>query len=160
MNNKQPTTNGNPKGLAATADIWRSLRNRNYRLFFIGQGVSMIGTWMQMASVSWAIYRLTNSPVYLGINGFASLLPSFFATPFAGVMIDRWDRRRTVITTQVLLMIQAVILAAFFLTGHVSVWHIITLSFFGGMINAFDMPARQALVFNMVKKENVSNAIA
>jgi len=142
-------------------EILRSLKYRNYRLFFAGQGISLIGTWMQQIALSWLVYKLTNSALLLGLVGFFGQVPVFVITPFTGVLIDRWNRHHILVATQTLLMIQALILAFLTLTGHIQVWHIVSLSLGLGLVNAFDMPARQAFVIEMVeKKEDLSNAIA
>ena len=141
--------------------IFRALRYRNFRLFFIGQTISLTGTWMQAIAMSWLVYRMTNSPLLLGIVGFSSQIPSFIFAPFAGIMADRFDRRRLLLITQTLSMIQAFILAVLTLTGTIAVWHIIVLGAFLGCINALDIPARQSFIVEMVeKKENLGNAIA
>ena len=141
--------------------ILRALKYRNYRLFFGGQGISLIGTWMQRLAVSWLIYRLTGSPFLLGIAGFASQIPTFILAPVAGVVADRYNRMRILILTQTLAMFQALILAVLVLTNAVEVWHIIALSLALGVINAFDMPARQSLVVEMIEnREDLGNAIA
>src|SRR5580692_4883856 len=118
----------------------RALRARNYRLFFSGQIVSLIGTWMTRIATSWLVYRLTGSAVLLGVVGFASQIPSFLLGPIAGVLVDRWDRHRTLIATQALSMIQSLALAALALGGIVKVWEIVALALFQGLIAAFDMP--------------------
>jgi MFS family permease len=147
-----------PKGLNF---IFRALYSRNYRLFFGGQGVSLIGTWMQQIAMSWLVYRMTNSAFFLGLIGFSSQICSFFFSPFAGVLSDRWNRHRILVATQSLSMIQAFILAALALTGAVTVLHLILLALFLGFVNAFDMPTRQAFVVEMVeKREDLGNAIA
>ena len=139
----------------------RALRSRNYRLFFSGQIISLIGTWMTRIATSWLVYRLTDSAVLLGIVGFASQIPSFLLGPIAGVWVDRWDRHRTLIATQSLSMIQSFALAALALTGTAKIWEIILLALFQGVINAFDMPARQSFVIQMVdRREDLGNAIA
>jgi MFS family permease len=153
----EPTVD-DPKGLRL---IFRALYHRNYRLFFGGQGISLIGTWMQQIAMSWLVYRLTNSAFLLGVIGFSSQICSFFFSPFAGVISDRWNRHRILIATQSLAMVQAFILAALTLTGVIVVHHLILLSFFLGFVNAFDMPTRQAFVVEMVeKREDLGNAIA
>jgi len=140
---------------------FRALSQRNYRLFFIGQGLSLIGTWMQNIALSWLVYRMTNSVFLLGIVGFASQVPTFFLSPFTGVLADRWNRHRMIIITQSLAMIQAFILAILTLTGIIGVWHIIALALLLGAINAFDTPIRQAFVVEMVEKHDMlGNAIA
>ncbi len=138
-----------------------SLRYRNYRLFFAGQSISLIGTWMQMVAMSWLVYHLTDSALLLGLVGFFSQIPSFVLTPFTGVFVDRWNRHRILVITQTLSMIQAFILAFLTLTGTINILSIILLSLSLGLVNAFDMPARQAFVIEMVeKKEDLPNAIA
>ena len=121
----------------------------------------MIGTWMTRIATSWLVYRLTNSAVLLGLVGFASQIPSFLLGPIAGVWVDRWDRHRTLVFTQALSMVQSFALAALALTGTAKIWEIILLALMQGTINAFDMPARQSFVVQMVdKREDLSNAIA
>lgn len=141
--------------------IFRSLRHRNYRLFFSGQSVSLVGTWMQRVALPWVVYRMTGSEVLLGVVGFAATIPSFLLAPFAGVLIDRWRRYRVMLVTQIISMIQAGILAWLSISGNLEIWHIIALSLALGCINSFDMPARHSFVINMVDgKEDIGNAIA
>ena len=141
--------------------VFRALSHRNYRLFFGGQGISLIGTWMQQIAVGWLVFRLTQSSFLLGVVGFTSRIPTFVFASFAGVLVDRWNRHRLLVATQVLSMIQAFILAALVLTGTVAVWHVILLSLFLGLINAFDVPARQSFVVEMIeRREDLGNAIA
>jgi len=138
-----------------------ALAHRNFRLFLGGQIVSLIGTWMQQVALSWLVYRLTRSAFLLGLVGFAGQFPSLLLTPFAGVWADRWNRHRMVIATQVLSMVQALVLAALVLTGAVAFWHIILLSLFVGLVNAVDVPARQSFLVQMVEgRESLANAIA
>jgi MFS family permease len=138
-----------------------ALRSRNYRLFFAGQGISLIGTWMTQLATIWLVYSLTKSPLMLGVVGFSSQIPSFFLTPFGGVFVDRFSRHRTLIGTQILAMVQSLALAVLALTGVIQVWHIIALSLFQGFITAFDAPARQAFVPELVeRREDLANAIA
>ncbi|MEH2013532.1 MFS transporter [Nostoc sp.] len=138
-----------------------ALRSKNYQLFFAGQGISLIGTWMTQLATIWLVYNLTNSPLMLGVVGFSSQIPSFFLAPFGGVFVDRFSRYRTLIGTQILAMIQSLTLAVLALTGVIQVWHIITLSLFQGFINALDAPARQAFVPELVeRREDLANAIA
>lgn len=138
-----------------------AFRSRNYRLFFLGQGISLIGSWMTQLATIWLVYSLTNSPVMLGIVGFTSQIPSFFLAPFGGVFVDRFSRHRTLIGTQILAMIQSLTLAVLALTGVIQVWHIIALSLFQGFINAVDAPARQAFVPELIeKRDDLANAIA
>ena len=139
----------------------RALRHRNYRLFFAGQSISLIGTWMTRIATSWLVYRLTGSALLLGLVGFAGQIPSFLLAPLAGVLIDRWNRHRLLVATQVLAMLQSAALAALALSGVITIWHVLALSLFQGLINAFDMPARQAFVVEMVdRREDLANAIA
>lgn len=141
--------------------IFRSLRHRNYRLFFSGQSISLIGTWMQRIALPWVVYRMTGSEVLLGIVGFASSIPSFLLAPFAGVLIDRWSRYRVLLLTQIISMLQAGVLAWLSLSGSLEIWHILVLSVALGCINSFDMPARHSFVIDMVNgKEDIGNAIA
>jgi MFS family permease len=137
-----------------------ALRYRNYRLFFGGQGISLIGTWMQRIAMWWLVYRLTNSPFLLGVVGFTGQIPIFLLTPFAGVLADRMNRQRVLIVTQTLAMIQALILAFLVLAGSIAVWHIISLSIFLGLIDAFDMPVRQSFMVEIVQTKDLGNAIA
>lgn len=139
----------------------RALRHRNYRLFFAGQGVSLIGTWLSRAATSWLVYRLTDSAMLLGILGFAGMIPMFFLAPVGGALVDRWDRHRILVTTQTLSMLQSFTLAALALTNVITVGHIIALSIFQGLVNAVDMPARQSYVIDLVEgAEDLPNAIA
>ena len=141
--------------------IFRSLQYRNYRLFFSGQSISLIGTWIQRIATPWLVYHLTGSPFLLGLVGFAGQIPTFLLAPFAGVLTDRWNKYHILIATQIAAMIQALILAFLYFNGSIEVWHIVVLSIILGFINAFDVPARQSLVIHMVdKKEDLGNAIA
>ena len=148
-------------GVSNLKPILRALESRNYRLFFAGQAISLIGTWMTQLASIWVVYQLTNSALWLGIVGFSSQIPSFILAPFGGILVDRWNRHRILIATQCLSMIQSLALAALALTGIIQIWHLILLSLFQGVINAFDSPARQSFVIEIIdKKENLSNAIA
>jgi MFS family permease len=139
----------------------RALSHRDYRLFFFGQGVSLIGTWMQSIAASWLIYRLSGSTLMLGLSGFLGQIPVFLISPVAGVLGDRWSRHRILLAVQIMSMIQAFSFAAITLTGVVQVWHILLLSCILGIINAFEMPVRQAFVIEMIKdKSDLPNAIA
>jgi len=139
----------------------RALSYRNYRLFFGGQSISLIGTWMTRVATSWLVYRLTGSAFLLGIVGFAGQIPTFILGPFAGVWVDRWDRHRTLVVTQILSMLQSFALAGLALAKIITVPEIIWLGLFQGLINAFDMPARQAFVVQMIENRNdLGNAIA
>ncbi len=141
--------------------ILRALRHRNYRLFFGGQSISLIGTWLTRVATSWLVYRLTKSALLLGVVGFAGQIPTFLLAPFAGVVVDRWNRHRILVVTQILAMLQSFLLAALALTGVIAVWHVVILSIVQGIINAFDTPARQSFVVEMVEnREDLSNAIA
>jgi MFS family permease len=141
--------------------IGRALRHRNYRLFFSGQSVSLIGTWLTRVATSWLIYRLTGSALLLGVLAFVGQIPTFVLAALAGVLVDRWDRYRVLVVTQVLAMIQAGVLAALALAGVINVWHVLALSVFQGLVNAFDMPARQSMVVQMVEdRADLPNAIA
>jgi MFS family permease len=141
--------------------ILRALSSRNYRLFFFGQGISLIGTWMQQIAMSWLVYRMTNSTVLLGLVGFVSQIPIFILPPFIGVFADRWNKRSLVIIIQSLAMLQAFILAFLILSNMIQVWHIIVLGLFLGVVNSMDIPVRQSFVIEMVeKKEDLGNAIA
>ncbi|HEY3309370.1 MAG TPA: MFS transporter [Desulfuromonadaceae bacterium] len=141
--------------------LLRALRSRNYRLFVAGQSVSLVGTWMQQVAMSWLVYRLTGSAMLLGAVGFISQIPTIFISPVAGVLADRWDRRRLLIATQALAMFQAAFLAILVLTGLVQVWQIMLLSLVLGIVNAIDIPIRQSFVVDMVEhREDLGNAIA
>jgi MFS family permease len=138
-----------------------ALRSRNYRLFFAGQGISLTGSWMTQLATIWLVYHLTQSPLMLGVVGFTSQILNFVFGPFGGVFVDRFSRHRTLIGTQILAMIQSLLLALLALTGVIQVWHIIVLSLFQGLINAVDAPARQAFVPELVeKREDLASAIA
>ncbi len=150
-----------PHKLSKLNLILRAFKYRNYRLFFGGQGISLIGTWMQNIAMSWLVYRLTGSALLLGVVGFASQIPAFILSPVAGVAADRYNRHKILLLTQTLAMCQAFALAFLVLTGRVEVWHIIVLSSFLGLVNAFDVPARQSFVVELIeKKEDFGNAIA
>lgn len=143
------------------SSLLRALAHRNFRLFFVGQGVSLVGTWMQSLAMSWLVYRLTDSAFLLGLVNFAAQIPSFFLAPVAGVLTDRWNRHRTLVVTQTLAMLQAFVLAGLTLTGHAEIWVIIVLSGFLGCVSAFDITTRQAFMQDMVpRKEDLANAIA
>jgi MFS family permease len=141
--------------------IIRAFSYRNYRLYFIGQSLSLVGTWMQRVAVSWLVYRLTSSAFLLGVVGFTGQIPALFLASVAGVIIDRSDRHRMLIVTQVLAMLQAGIFAFLILHERIAIWQIIALSVFLGIINAFDMPTRQSMVVDLIdKREDLGNAIA
>jgi MFS family permease len=139
----------------------RALRYENYRLFFSGQSLSLIGTWMQQVALGWMVYRLTDSAFLLGLVGFSSQVPTFILASFAGVLADRYNKHKIIIATQTLAMLQASILAFLTLTSSIQIWQILLLSLFSGLINAFDMPTRQSFVIDMVEDRNdLPNAIA
>lgn len=138
----------------------RALAHRNYRLFFFGQIVSLIGTWMQSIAQSWLVYRLTGSPLLLGLIGFANNFPVFFIAPFGGLLADRISRRSILVVTQVVAMILAAILAGLTLSGRIEAWHVFILATSLGLVNGFDIPARQAFAVEMVGREDLVNAIA
>ncbi len=141
--------------------IFRSFRYRNYRLFFGGQSLSLIGTWIQRIATPWLVYHLTGSAFLLGVVGFAGQIPTFLIAPFAGVLTDRWNRYHILIATQVAAMLQALVLTLLYFGGHIHVWQIVLLNIFLGIVNAFDVPARQSFVIEMVeRKEDLGNAIA
>lgn len=142
-------------------DIFRSLKYPNFRLFFAGQSISLIGTWIQRLALPWLVYHLTNSVVLLGVVGFCGQIPTFLLSSFAGVLTDRWNRYYILIGTQILSMLQALTLAALYYSGNIQIWHIIVLNILIGCINAFDVPSRQSLLIDLVeRKEDLSNAIA
>lgn len=139
----------------------RAFRYRNYRLFFGGQGISLVGTWMQQIAMGWLVYRLTNSAFLLGLIGFAGQIPTFLLASIAGVFADRFDRRKLLVLTQVLAMLQAFFLAFLTFMGHIAVWHLMILSVFLGLVNALDIPVRQSFVIDLVEnKDDLGNAIA
>ena len=161
MVEKNSTYSNLPGQLNGFKTIFRSLQYRNYRLFFAGQSVSLIGTWIQRIAMPWLVYDLTESVFLLGLVGFVGQVPTFLLSPFAGVLTDRWNRYHILIATQILAMLQATILTWLVFNKSIEVWHIVLLSGFLGCINAFDIPARQSLVIKMVeKKEDLGNAIA
>ena len=147
--------------IKALPNIFSSLRSRNYRLYFTGQGISLIGTWMQNIAMSWLVYRLTGSVFLLGLIGFTSQIPTFVLAPFAGVLTDRYNRQKIMILAQVFFMLQALVVALLVLFNQIEVWHIIALSLVFGIISAFDAPARQSLVIDLIDNpEDLGNAIA
>jgi len=141
--------------------ILRGFQHRNFRLFFIGQTLSMTGTWMQHIAISWLMYRLTSSAFMLGLTGFALQIPMLLVSPFAGVWVDRYNRRTLLLLTQALALAPALLLAALTSAGAIEAWHIIALSLFLGSVNAFDQPSRNAFLLEMVEtREHLPNAIA
>jgi MFS family permease len=146
---------------AKRPSIGRALKHRNYRLFFSGQSVSLIGTWITRIATSWLVYRLTNSALLLGLVGFCGQIPTLLLAPFAGVVIDRWDRHRILVWTQVLSALQSLALAVLALSGTITVEWVLFLQVVQGVINAFDTPARQAFVVQMIEdRADLPNAIA
>ncbi len=140
---------------------WRALRHRNFRLFFGGQSISLIGTWMTRIATSWRVYRLTNSALLLGTVSFAGQIPTFLIAPIAGVIVDRIDRRKVLVWTQTLAMVQSLAMAWLTLSHRITIVEVLALSVMQGFINAFDMPARQSFIVKMVEdRADLSNAIA
>jgi MFS family permease len=161
------TEQSSPAPQSRFSHAWRALCHRNFRLFFTGQSISLIGTWMTRVATSWLVYRLTGSALLLGIVGFAGQIPTFLLAPLAGVLVDRLNRRNLLVWTQVLAGIQSLAMAALTLTKVITIYEIIALSAFQGLINAFDMPGRQSFLVQMVSddtgkldKTDLSNAIA
>src|SRR5215212_2175666 len=141
--------------------LTRALQHRNFRLFFGGQSISLVGTWITRVATSWLVYRLTGSVLLLGIVGFCGQIPTLLLAPFAGVLVDRWDRHRILVVTQALSLVQSAALALLTLGGVITVTHVLLLQVMQGVINAFDTPARQAFVSEMVEdRADLPNAIA
>lgn len=141
--------------------IGRALRHRNYRLFFFGRGVSLIGTWLTRFATVWMVYQLTHSGALLGLVAFCGQAPSSFIAPIAGALVDRWDRHRVIVITQIAALLQSAALAILAFSGHMAVWHLMVLGAVQAVINAFDMPARQSFVGQMVEdRADLPNAIA
>lgn len=146
---------------ASVGRATRSLHARNFRLYFTGQGISLIGTWMQRVAMAWLVYRLTGSALVLGLVGFVGRIPTLVLAPFAGVAADRWDRRRILYLTQTASLIQALVLATLTLTGAVAVWHVLALAGFLGVLDSFDIPARQSFFVQLIDDPaDLGNAIA
>jgi MFS family permease len=141
-------------------EIFRALRHRNFQLFFTGQLISLVGTWMQVIAESWLVYRLTGSSLLLGSVGFAAQIPVFLVAPIGGAVADRHNRRNLIVATQACSMVLAFIYATLTLSGWIHVWQIFLLAAGLGVVNAFDIPARQAFIVDMVGKEDLMNAIA
>jgi MFS family permease len=140
---------------------WRALRHRNFQLFFFGQSISVIGSWMTKLATSWLVYRMTHSVLLLGVVSFAGQIVSFLLGPFAGVWVERLDRRKLLVATQAAAAVQSLALAALTLAHVITLWEIIALTALQGLINAFDMPGRQSFLVKMVEDRNdLSNAIA
>ena len=161
---EERTTDDSGKIVSERGSRWqaagRALRHRNFQLFFSGQLISLIGTWMQSVAQSWLVYRLTGSALLLGSVGFASQVPVFLFSPLGGIAADRFNRRYVVISTQVASMLLAFVLAALTLLGKIQVWHVFVLASLLGIVNAFDIPGRQSFLVDMVGKDDLMNAIA
>lgn len=139
----------------------RALRHRNYRLFFVGQSISLVGTWMTRLATAWLVWRLTHSPELLGLLGFATQGPTFLFASVAGVWVDRLNRHRLLVGTQILAMVQSFTLAALVISGTIEVWEIFALQVFQGVVDAFDMPARQSLLIDLIEdRADLPNAVA
>jgi MFS family permease len=145
---------------SVTSTTLRALRHRNFQLFFAGQLISLVGTWMQNVAQSWLVYRLTGSSALLGLVSFAGQIPVFALSPLGGYTADRWSRRTVVIVTQSVSMVLALILAALTLTNTIQIWEVFVLAALLGVVNAFDIPARQSFLVEMVGREDMVNAIA
>jgi MFS family permease len=150
-----------PPAKGGVSLAWRALRHRNFRLFFGGQSISLIGTWMTRIATAWLVYRLTGSALLLGVVGFVGQIPTFLLAPFAGVWVDRLNRQHVLVVTQALAMVQSLALAALTLSHRITIAEILALSVFQGLINAFDMPGRQAFMVQMIEdRQDLGNAIA
>jgi MFS family permease len=149
-----------PAASTTWRETFRALRHRNYQLFFAGQLISLIGTWMDQVAESWLVYRLTGSALLLGTVAFASQIPVFLLAPIGGALADRADRRKILVATQTSMMLLTFVLAWLTLSHRVQIWHIITLAALTGIVNALDLPARQAFVVDMVSRADLVNAIA
>jgi MFS family permease len=156
---KQSTTKDG-RAASKLPSALRALRHRNYQLFFGGQLISLTGTWMQSVAQSWLVYRLTGSAVLLGFVGFSGQIPVFLLAPIGGTVADRFNRHRILVTTQTAAMLLASVLATLTLTHRVEVWHVFAIAASLGVVNAFDIPARQAFVVDMVGRDDLINAIA
>ena len=145
----------------ALPSMLRALRHRNYRLFFTGQSISLVGTWMTRLATNWLVWRLTDSVEMLGLIGFAGQAPTFLFASVAGVWVDRLNRHHLLVVTQVVAMLQSFALAALVLSGTINVWEIFALQVLQGIVNAFDMPTRQSLLIDMIDdRADLSNAVA
>ena len=149
------------KGPASISHAWRALRHRNFQLFFAGQSISVIGTWMTRLATSWLVYRMTHSALLLGVVSFSGQIVSFLLGPFAGVWVERWERRKMLVWTQFGGAVQSLALAVLTLMHKITLWEVVALTAMQGVINAFDMPGRQSFLVQMVEdKQDLSNAIA
>ncbi|HEX4997252.1 MAG TPA: MFS transporter [Terriglobia bacterium] len=161
VKHKRPAGHTQPSQSSRLQHTLRALRHRNYRLFFMGQGLSLIGTWMSQVATGWLVYRLTESALLLGLVGFSGQIPAFLLTPFAGVWADRWSRHKVLKVTQTLSMLQSFALAYLALSDRIHIAHVIVLAMFQGVVNAFDMPTRQSFVVEMLEdRADLPNAIA
>jgi MFS family permease len=157
----EPLSSSGPRTDIGASHAWRALKHRNFRLFFGGQSISLIGTWMTRIATSWLVFQLTGSALLLGTVSFAGQIPTFIFAPFAGVWVDRLDRRQVLVWTQALSMVQSLALAGLTLSRHITIHWVLGLSVMQGIINAFDMPGRQAFMVQMVEdRRDLSNAIA
>lgn len=156
MNAPDPRPDAPPK----RPPLWTVFESRNYRLFFAGQLLSLMGTWMQNIAQAWLVWRLTESPVALGLVGFAQQGPVLLLSPFGGAIADRWPRRRLLLVTNAVMLIQAVALTALTFAGAIALWHIIALAALLGVVNAVDIPTRQSFTMEMVGRSHLQNAIA
>ena len=140
---------------------FRALKSRNYRLFFIGQAISLVGSWMDSIAMQWLVYVITKSTTFLGVVAFSSLVPAFFLGPFAGVMIDRFDKRKLLLVTQSIQMLQAGLISVLVFTNVIQPWMIVCTAVVAGLTGAVDMPARQSYMVHLVEdREDLGNAIA
>ena len=156
MKVKKPSIN-----FKSITGAFRALKNRNYRLFFTGQSISLIGTWMQQVAMSWLVYRISGSAFLLGMVAFCNMVPSLLLFPVTGISADRFNKRKILVLTQTLSMAQAFILSLLVFTGWVAIWHVIVLSLLLGIVNAFDMATRQSFMVDLVdKRDDLPNAIA
>ena len=160
-NPPEPPGADEPRVFSGSSHAWRALRHRNFRLFFGGQTISLVGTWMTRIATAWLVYRLTGSALLLGTVSFAGQIPTFIFAPFAGVWIDRADRRKVLVWTQTLSMVQSLALAALTLSHLITIPWLLAFSVMQGIVNAFDMPGRQSFMVQMVDdKRDLGNAIA
>ncbi len=159
-NSTAPPTQSENDVSSRFADTFRALKHRNFQLFFSGQFISLIGTWMQNVARSWLVYQLTGSVALLGLVGFAGQFPVFLLSTFGGAVADKYDRRKILIVTQTASMILTFTMGVLVLTGYVAEWHIFVIAVLSGIVNSFDIPTRQSFVVDMVGKEDLLNAIA
>src|SRR3984893_6366226 len=159
MRRSRGAASNSRRNFSLVSTRFRALRHRNFQLFFAGQLVSLIGTWMQSTAQLWLVYKLTNSAALLGIFGFANQIPILLLASIGGYVGDRYDRHRGVIATQTVSMILAFVLAGLTLTKLINEWELIAIAFLVGIVNAFDVPIRQAFLVQMVGREDLPNAI-